>query len=144
MRLIFILLVGLQSALCCELEVLSVKRAVKAAEIVFRGSIVEVRDAEILFRVDRVWKGRVPPVFSMPKLVWIGSPCLPGFSRDNVRPGAELLVYARHLKDWGVEGYVTAAGSRTRLVQNATEDLSRLGRGRPPTSEVIRRSPAGR
>lgn len=134
-------MIAAQTAFCCEMIVPSVKGAVKRAEIVFRGSIAEIRESEIVFHVDRVWKGHVPAVFAMPGIVWSSTPCMPGFFQGHVRDGAELLVYARRTPYLNIAGYVTDAGSRTTLVQDASEDLRKLGRGRPPTACVIRLSP---
>jgi hypothetical protein len=96
------------------------------------------------FRVERVWKGRVPSVFSMPKVTWISTPCLPGFYESHVYPGFELLVYARHSTQFHVDGYVAEPGSRTTPISNAAEDLKKLGSGRPPTRDLIRRPPPAR
>ena len=107
-------------------------RQAKRAEIIFRGSISEIRDSEIIFRVDRVWKGNVPAVVAVPNIERRESPCWPGFYRDHVKVGVELLVYARRIPWLNVNGYVPEAGSRTALVRDAAEDLRKLGRGRPP------------
>jgi hypothetical protein len=115
-----------------------VKGAVKQAEIVFRGTISEIRDSEIVFRVEGVWKGKVPPVFAMRKIVST-APCIPGFFDNHIRVGAELLVYARRSPQVSGTGYVAQVGSRTGLLQDAAEDLRRLGRGHSPTICVIRR-----
>lgn len=145
MRVAFILLIGLRTALCCTVISPSVKGAVKQADIVFRGTIAEIRDAEIVFQAERVWKGHIPPRFAMPRIVWSSTPCNPGFYEPDVRLGAELLVYARRgIPGWNFQGYVPGPGSRTALVQNALEDLRKLGRGRPPTTDVIRRPAAAR
>jgi hypothetical protein len=108
---------------CCELVLLSVKSAKKHAEIVFRSSITEVRESEIVFHVDRVWKGRVPAVLVMPRIEWRGTPCMPGFYQDHIWVGTELLVYARKIPWLAVKGYVPEAGSRTKLTRDAAEDL---------------------
>jgi hypothetical protein len=129
---------AVQTVLCCELVVPGVKVAAKRAGVIFRGSVSEIRESEIVFRVDRVWKGRVPAVMVMPRIEWRDTPCMPGFYQGHVRVGAEMLVYARTIPWLKVEGYVPEAGSRTALVRDATEDLGRLGRGRPPTICVIR------
>jgi hypothetical protein len=137
MRVTFIVLIGLQAAMCCTVVEPSVRDAVKQAEIVFRGSITEISESAITFRVERVWKGHVPAVFSMPKVVWSSTPCMPGFYQRHVRTGAELLVYARRMPGMDGTGYVPSPGSRTAPVSNAIEDLKKLGAGRPPTSDVI-------
>lgn len=131
-RAVLLLFITVQTALCCELVVLSVKSAKKQAEIVFRGSITEVRESEIVFHVDRVWKGRVPAVLVMPKIEWLGTPCMPGFYEGHMWAGTELLVYARKIPWLKVNGYVPEAGSRTKLTRDATEDLQKLGDGHRP------------
>jgi len=55
-------------------------RVIVRAEIVFRGSITEIRESEIVFRVNRVWKGLVGAVMVMPKIEWRDTPCMPGLS----------------------------------------------------------------
>jgi hypothetical protein len=134
-----LLVVAARAALPCEIDTPSVKEALKRAEIVFRGSITEVRDSEIIFRVQRVWKGHVPPVFAMPKIIST-APCMAGFFENRVKVGAELLVYARRVPQISGTGYVAGAASRTALIEDATEDLRRLGRGRPPTICAVRTS----
>src|SRR6185295_10096847 len=99
MRWIALLLIGLRTATCCTVVPASVKEALKQAEIVFRGRITEVRDQEIIFQVERVWKGHIPTVFAMPKLIWSSTPCIPGFYQGYVKKGAELLVYARRMPE---------------------------------------------
>ena len=132
MRLAFSLIFSLHAAVGCEVSALSVKQARKQAQIVFRGRVQEVRASEIIFQVNRVWKGRVPAMFSMPKLTWSATPCQPGFYEGHVKPGAELLVYARQVPYLNVSGYVSTPGLRTAPIEYATQDLKRLGPGHPP------------
>jgi len=114
----------------CEVVALSVKDAVKRAQIVFRGTVTDISDSEITFRVDRVWKGPVPTKFSMPKIIGGETHCLPGFYKGQVKLGAELLVYAR--REPYVSGYIPTPGSRAVPVEYATEDLKKLGSGHQP------------
>ena len=132
MRIAMLLIFSLRVAVCCEVIGLPVKNAFKQAQIVFRGKVTEVYDSEVIFQVDRVWKGRVPSRFSMPKLIWSATPCMPGFYKGYVKPGSELLVYARQVPELKVSGYVPTPGSRTAPVEYAIEDLKRLGPGHPP------------
>src|SRR5262249_19369492 len=117
-KVIFAVIFALQTALCCELVVPDVEGAARRAEIIFRGTITEIRESDIVFRVDRVWKGRVGTVFVMPKIAWRDTPCLPGFYQAHVSVGAELLVYARKLPWLNVTGYIPEAGSRTALTRD--------------------------
>jgi hypothetical protein len=135
-RLVFILLLSVRIGLGCTVVAPSVKGAVKRAEVVFRGSITSITEKEIVFRVERVWKGHVPTTFSMPKITWSGTPCLPGFYERDVQLGAELLVYARRMPEANIPGYVASPGSRTTLAQYATDDIQKLGRGHLPTAGV--------
>ena len=109
-----ILLIGVRTALCCTIISPTVNHALKEADIVFRGTISEIHDAEIVFSVDRIWKGHVPLRFAMPRIVWSSTPCMPGFYENHVSLGNELLVYARRqAPGWDPEGYVPSPGSRT-------------------------------
>jgi hypothetical protein len=132
MRVILLMILSLRIGVSCALVAPSVKGAVSRAQIVFRGRITDISDSEITFTVRRVWKGQVQARFSMPKVTWSGTPCLPGFYRGQVKQGAELLVYARRLPEFNVSGYVPTPGSRTAPVEYAAEDLLKLGRGHPP------------
>ena len=128
MRVAVLLLITAVPGACCTVIPYTVKDAVKKAEIVFRGTITEVRDSEIVFRVETVWKGRVPPTFSMPKVVF-ESPCHGGFSAGDIRVGAELLVFAHRI--YGTE-LLSDSAMGSRPVQFAAETLKKLGRGHPP------------
>jgi hypothetical protein len=132
MRLAILLIFSLRAAVCCEVTALSVKNALKQAQIVFRARVTEIRASEIIFRVNRVWKGRVPETFSMPNLTWSATPCMPGFYEGYVKSGTELLVYARQVPYLKVSGYVPTPDSRTAPVEYAKQDLKRLGPGHPP------------
>ena len=126
-----LLMIVSHAAACCELVEPPVKGALKRAEVVFSGVITDVRPSELVFRVDRVWKGQIPKTFVMPRITWSETPCMPGFYSGWVKEGAAFLVYARRLPSLNINGYVPEAGSRTRLLENATADLKMLGPGRP-------------
>ena len=110
MRVALLFVIAVQTALCCDLVLPSVKGAIKNAEIIFRGSVEEIRDAEIVFRVDRVWKGRVPGVFVMPNVVWILTRLSPRFYHGHVKVGAVLLVYAKRMPELNISGFVSFCG----------------------------------
>ena len=132
MRIAVLIVLCLRVAAGCTVVAPPVKDAVKQAQVVFRGMVTEISDSEITFRVDRVWKGPVTATFSMPKVIWSSSGCLPGFYQGIVKVGAELLVYARRVPEVDVSGYIPTPGSRTAPVANAADDLKRLGRGHQP------------
>ena len=64
----------------CEIDCKpeSVNHALKREDIVFRGTIMEITESEVIFSVAQVWKGTLPKVFAMPKIFSTG-PCIPGF-----------------------------------------------------------------
>jgi hypothetical protein len=132
MRGFALLLIASHCASSCKLAEPTVKVATKRAEIVFSGAIVEVRESEIVFSVDRVWKGQISSRIEMPRIM-SSAPCMPGFYQDWVKQGAKFLVYARHMPSLNTDGYVPGAGSRTQLIEDASVDLKQLGRGRPPS-----------
>ena len=110
-----------------------VKEAIKQAEIVFSGSIAGIRESEIVFLVDRVWKGHVPRVFAMPKIIYSETPCMPGFYSGWVKVGAKFLVYARReIPGLKSNGYFPAPGSRTSPIERRGDDLRKLGNGHLP------------
>jgi len=131
-RLAVTLLAIINTALGCTVVPYPVKQAAKRADLVFRGSIEQIREAEIVFRVHRVWKGQVSQTIALPKIVWTSTPCMIGFYSAHVRVGAELLVYARRMPELNVAGYVPEPGSRTALIRDADDDLNKLGKGRTP------------
>jgi hypothetical protein len=132
MRSALLLLIAVRTASCCEIVQTSLKQAVRRSEIVFRGSIEDVTTDEIVFRVKRVWKGHVPATCSMPKVISGSSPCSPGFYQHNISVGTELLVFARRMPQFNIDGYLPEPGSHTALIQDAHEDLKKLGNGHPP------------
>ena len=142
MRVAFVLLVSPQAARYCTVVEPSVKDAVKQAEIVFRGRITEISESTITFRVERV-EGACSCRFCDAKAGLAFHAMHARFLQGHVSTGAELLVYARRMPGADGTRYVSGADSRTAPVQNATEDLKKLGTGRWPTSCVIRR-PAAR
>jgi hypothetical protein len=134
MRMAFaLLLFSLQTATCCDCVLPTVKAEFKHSEIVFRGTITEIHDSQIVFAVRRVFKGRIPATFAMTNWV-MDADCASGFARRLVKTGNELLVYAWRA-EFFKEGLLTSTCSRTALVQGASEDLRELGRGHAPTRE---------
>ena len=118
-------------AQCDDVEV-STKRAEHFSEVVFQGTIEGFRgsgtDRTVMFRVGRVWKGRVGPTFEMPAIETGGELCT-AFWRGLLAVGNELVVYASR-RFIPVAGYLPWR-SKTTLVSRA-EDISALGRGHRP------------
>lgn len=133
--------VGLASG--CELncKTQSPKRALKTSDIVFRGTVAEVTESEVIFTVERVWKGALPRIYKMPKVISPG-PCLAGFSQREVQRGNDLVVYAIWWSPsspvldlfprGSLPGFAVGLCSRTALARDATEDIKALGKGNPP------------
>jgi uncharacterized membrane protein YjfL (UPF0719 family) len=106
----------------------SVKHSKKWSEIVFRGTITEIKDGTAFFHVERVWKGKVPRKFTMPALAE-GAACV-GFWPSYLTTGNDLLVYASRLSKDGE--YFTSVCDQTKPSSDAGEDFRKLGKGKPP------------
>src|SRR5882757_7107059 len=80
MRALMLLAISISSVYGCSCREPTVPQALGRAEVVFRGTIIALRDAgkdydsgfvryigkTVVFRVDRVWKGEVGQTFEMP------------------------------------------------------------------------------
>jgi hypothetical protein len=112
------------------------KNAEHLSEVVFQGTIEGFRgsgtDRTVMFRISRVWKGRVGPTFEMPAIETDGGLCT-AFWSGLLAVGNELVVYASRRFIPGV-GYLPLR-SKTTLVSRAS-DISALGRGRKPKMTV--------
>jgi len=119
-------------AQCDDVEV-STKEAKHVSEVVFQGTIEAFRgsgiDRTVIFRVSRVWKGQVGPIFEMPAIQTDGGLCI-AFWRGLLAVGNELVVYAsrRFIPD-GKE-YLPLR-SKTACASRA-KDIGALGRGHKP------------
>ncbi|MCX6620041.1 MAG: hypothetical protein NTY38_02975 [Acidobacteria bacterium] len=119
----------------CSCDRQSVASAYNNATIVFEGKIVAIEGAvtagswpagTVRFEVTKNWKGDLRSEVEMPA-VTVGGSCL-GFYSFLLKPGSELLVYAKPLV-WtpkGEKAFFTDACARTRLLKSAQEDLSIL------------------
>jgi hypothetical protein len=116
----------------CDCIEVPAREAKHYSEIVFRGTIIRLRNNEkgepmVAFKVTRVWKGPVTAEFEMLG-VEENYGCI-GFYRGILKLGNEVLVYAHRLA--GPD--FTPLPCNTTLVQNA-KDILKLGRGRKPKS----------
>ena len=130
------------SALGCECVPLSMNEAKAMAEVVFRGTITDIRGGKVSFRVDRVWKGNVGRTFDMPDFPESAA-CI-GFVPKWLRVGNDLLVLAWRLHRYpGDNDYFTGICSRTSVASEAGDALEKLGRGRLPRNSPTPNSNAG-
>lgn len=113
------------------------------SDVVFRGTIIELRDSDkaagisagwgrdtkkiAVFRVSRVWKGEVGQTFEMPA-VEETSMCL-GFWPNALMLGADLLIYADRSQVLGREDeyYTSICGFHKSA--RGSKDLRKLGPG---------------
>src|ERR1051326_3111726 len=131
LRLIVGALICLSPALGCDCAPTSVHQAKKWADIVFRGTITDIANGRVRFRVDRVWKGDVPRFFEMVEFREAAA-CV-GFWPTHLKIGNSLLVYAEWRPPRSPDGlYLTNICTRTALVKDAQEDIDQLGSGRSP------------
>jgi len=118
-------------AQCDDVE-LSAKESRKFSEVVFRGTVEGFGgsgpDRTVIFRVSRVWKGRIGPRFEMPAIETDGGLCT-AFWRGLLVVGNELVVYASRLFPDEPDYYPVR--SKSTLVSRA-RDIEKLGRGRKP------------
>jgi hypothetical protein len=119
------------SALGCDCVPSSLNESKAGAEVVFRGTITDIRDGKVSFRVDRVWKGHVGHTFDMVDFRE-SSACI-GFLPKWLQVGNDLLVFAWRLHRYpGDNDYFTNICTRTSLASEAGDALEKLGNGRLP------------
>ena|SRR5260370_32623380 len=87
------------SAVGCECVPLSLNEAKAVAEVVFRGTITDIRAGNVSFRIDRVWKGNVGRTFDVPDFPESAA-CI-GFVPKWLRAGNDVLVFAARLSAAG-------------------------------------------
>lgn len=145
-RLLSIVLLAAGVCSACSCLPGSVEDRRDGAEIIFRGTIIELREVAkrgdskkpahidlpardsgriVVFKVSRVWKGNVGQIFEMPGLEET-SACI-GFWPTFLRVGADLLVYSSRLEG---SVYVTSICGRHKEAQSADKDFKILGAGK--------------
>jgi hypothetical protein len=122
----------------------TVDEAFEKAEVVFRGKIVDVHDAQrdaitdvlqprkriAVFQVRRVWKGSVGTKFEMPVVELKAAPAgYDQFWSNFLIVGNDLLVYAVRVKESGE--YTTSQCWRTGVAKKS-KDFRELGPGWEP------------
>lgn len=118
----------------CDCIAVPAKEARRASEVVFRGTVdgFSGSGAEriVIFRVTRVWKGQVGPVFEMFGLEGV-SLCFTWWP-SLLKIGNELVVYASRLPSrTGTTTDYFPMRCKTALARDAL-DIRELGRGRRP------------
>jgi hypothetical protein len=146
LKLCFGIILAVGIAYSCDCTEPSVQHKRDHADVIFRGTIIELRDGKAatdlpsrlvrdtkkvaVFRVSRVWKGDVGETFEMPAVVET-SACT-GFWPPYLKVGADLLVYAYRSES---EYYTAICGSH-KLARNvsgkAAKDFKELGPGEAP------------
>jgi hypothetical protein len=135
-RLVVPLLLGCASlAQACECIEPSIKNAKRHSDIVFRGTITDMRDTgrgykTVVFRVVRVWKGQVTTTFEMPAFADPFTSGCVGLWPALLEIGSDIVVYAHRVNDGS---FLTGTCSRTRFARDSV-DFKTLGPGRPPIS----------
>ncbi len=121
------------SALLCACDCIEVplQQAKRSAEVVFRGTVAGFHDSGkgypiVVFRVIRVWKGRVTQEFEM--LGYSGDRCH-AFPPASLKTGNELLVFAHRIEP---QGEYLPIQCFTKLFKDV-KDIGKLGAGSKPT-----------
>jgi len=135
----------------CDCSEPTVQEAKQRSTVVFRGTIVALRDGQakselntdgetgkiVVFRVTRVWKGNVGTTFEMPGVLET-SACWGFQAARFLTVGSDLLVYAYRFP--GGTQYFTNIRSRTQFVKYAAKDFEELGPGQEPKASGKGRS----
>jgi hypothetical protein len=104
------------------------KDALRYADIVFRGELIEHRGRIALFRVDEQWKGNLAKEVEVEWREGNHGDC-DGFWPQFLKVGSHLLVFATR----GTPGiYHTSICLPTKFVDKAGAEIKELGPGNPP------------
>lgn len=118
----------------CDDVAVPAKQARRYSDVVFQGTVEGFKgsgvDRTVIFRVTRVWKGRVGPTFEMLAVETAGGLC-PAFWKGLLAPGNELVVYAsRPFLAEGVKDLLPIRSKSTLASQ--AKDISALGHSHKP------------
>jgi hypothetical protein len=116
----------------CDCEEVSAKEAKCWSEVVFRGTVERFRgsgnDRVVIFRVMRVWKGRVGERFEMPGIE--SSAWCYGFLPGLLTVGNDVIVYAARIEGGTTNEYFPSH-CQTNLVARSWS-FRQLARGHKP------------
>jgi hypothetical protein len=163
-RVALVVLMLANVSVACKCRETTASHALEHSDIVFRGTVVEVRDVEmirdvavqrsshnfaqrqkqiVVFRVTRVWKGDVTESFEMPVMTGTVTSCS-GDWNSWARVGNDLLVFSVRWApgQYGYSGgelgyYVTQACSHTGLAHQKSKDFQELGQGIEPKKAAL-------
>lgn len=143
MKLSALILLAVVCGYACDCREPSVQVKRDQADLIFRGTIIELRDTPgperissgfgrdtrktVVFKVIRVWKGQVGEAFEMPGIEET-SACI-GFWPSYLKVGEDLLVYASH---FGRSDYMTSICGNHKAAKEAEKDFKSLGPGKEP------------
>ena len=133
-RIASLLCLAATVTLACDCIPVPAREAKRYADVVFRGTIVRVRDSGtgykvVVFQVSRVWKGQVQETFEVGNLG--GDLCNGFLPYLHLKVGDELIVYAHRTPPDSEYFPLTC---NTDLVERA-KDIQRLGPGRKPNAK---------
>jgi hypothetical protein len=133
MRFVLVFLTSISLFAQCDDVYISAKDAKRGSGVVFQGTIVGFNgsgaDRTVVFRVSRVWKGRVGPKFEMPAVETGGSLCN-AFWEGVLAKGNELVVYASRDRFF-FKGQYLPIRQKSVPISNA-KDIDQLGPGHKP------------
>jgi hypothetical protein len=133
-RIALLLFLSATGGLAYDCIVVPAREAMRYCDVVFRGTIVRVRDSSegfkvVVFHVNRVWKGQMQETFEVGNFG--GDSCNGFLPYLPLKAGDELLVYAHRLS---ADSEYFPLTCNTDLVERA-KDIQKLGPGRKPKAK---------
>jgi len=118
----------------CQCEIMKPSKKLRKAKVVFVGEVVEIgrndksqwATVSVKFKVERYWKGKKEQYVTV-----VGAPSAAGACGLPVKLGEKYLIYA-----FKTEGQLETSFCVSRTLENATEDLTIIGRGKELKSKT--------
>ncbi len=142
-----LLLMAVSICAACDCQEPRVESKRDRADIIFRGTIVELRKSPrppsappsfgkdlgemVVFKVSNVWKGKVGQTFQM-RAIEETAMCV-GFWPPYLKVGEDLLIYANGSED---SEYTTGICGWHMRAKDALKDLEILGPGKSPEAST--------
>ena len=112
----------------CQCEIMKPSKKLRKAKAVFVGEVLEIgrndksewATVAVKFKVERYWKGEKEQYVTV-----VGAPSAAGTCGLPVELGKKYLIYA-----FKSEGQLETSFCVSRSLENATEDLTIIGRGK--------------